>query len=465
MEAADRYKFLPIQVAVKCINQTVNITGIIAEFSLPKRSRGTDYYCTLRIIDESYQKPGMLVNIFAGSSQQLPNVVERGDIVQLFNVMVTAHGDGVNAVFNKKFSSFALYNGKDTDDFVPYQVSSKFPPRDKDKMLLAELRKWLLNSQLIQDSHDFPMLRETKEGNCCSLVCKILLFCEAANQERMVFVWDGTDLPPNSISAKLEDELHNHLPLHHELVPLPRELLCAFPTVGSILRIAYDQSMEKSHLKHLENGRWVKFVNMRLEVHAGLWHGVLTPSTKLRYIRNDDDLIKQRESLYGERMSKNMRRMPFWSFPWPSPITVVDHDDARLNTLMDVLTHSEVTAKYKCIVRVVAAMPWSPENFLSEHGIYVMRLTLEDPTARIHAFVYAEDGETLFDGYPSNAILTQKMNSLLGVILCDDSIVPKCAFRNPPWVQVCLKSYYTSKHDIWGSRQYRIFDTKIVPRV
>ncbi|XP_054791190.1 protection of telomeres protein 1a-like [Prosopis cineraria] len=309
------------------------------------------------------------------------------------------------------------------------------------------------------------MLREIKEGNCFDLACKVLHCCETANHEWMVFIWDGTDFPPNSISANLEDEMHNPLPLHVEPAPLPREILCSFPTVGSILRITYDKNIEKTHLKFLDVDKWVKIVNMHLEVQAGLWHGVWTLTTKLRYTPKDDNLIQERERLYRERMSLSCRKMPFWSLPWTSCITVVDHDAAPFATLMDVLTYSEVTAKFKCIVRVVAAMPWSAEHFCSDGGVYRMRLTLEDPTARIHAFVYAEDGETLFDGYPSNAILTQKMNSLLGVILCDDSIVPKCAFRNPPWVQVCLKSYYTSKHDIWGSRQYRIFDTKIVPRV
>ncbi|KAI9121786.1 hypothetical protein K1719_007176 [Acacia pycnantha] len=464
METADHYKFLSIQDAMKCINQKVNITGIVVDFGLPKPSRGTDYHCTLKIIDESYLKPGMLVNFFAESSQQLPDVVERGDIVQLYNVMVKRHGEEVNAVFNKKISSFALYSGKGCSDFVPYQVSPKLHPRDVDKKLLAELRKWLLNSQLIQDSNNFPMLREINEGDRCNLVCKILHYCETANQERIIFVWDGTDLRPNSISAKQEDELHNPLPLHPELVPLPRELLCTFPRVGSILRISYDKSIEKNHLKLLENDKWVKIVNLHLEVHAGLWHGVFTRSTKLRYMQNDDDLIQQRQILYEERLSWNMRRMPFWSFPWPSYITVIDHDDAPLCTLMDVLTHSEVTAKFRCVVRVVTGMPWSAENFRSNSGIYRMRLTLEDPTARIHAYVYAEDGETLFDGYPCNSILTQKVDSLLGKTPCDDSTEPKRDLRNPPWVQVCLKSCYTSEHDKWGSRQLRIFNTRIVVR-
>lgn len=52
----------------------------------------------------------------------------------------------------------------------------------------------------------------------------------------------------------------------------------------------------------------------------------------------------------------------------------------------------QVTAKFKCVVRFVAAFPWRVEDFRSPHGTYRIRFTLEDPTARVHAFVYAEDG-------------------------------------------------------------------------
>ncbi|XP_028752411.1 protection of telomeres protein 1b-like [Neltuma alba] len=463
MGTPDHCKYLPIRDAVKFINQKVNIAGIILDLGFPRRTRGTDYCCTLRIIDESYGKPGISVNIFAESSERLPRVVASGDVVQFCNVLIQTHGDEVNAIFNKRISSFALYNGKDNDYFVPYQVSSKFHPRDMDKALIDKLRKWLVSFKLIEDSSNFPMLREIKEGDCfVDLACKILHCCETANHEWMVFIWDGTDLPPNSISANPEDEMHDPLPLHLEPEPLPRELLCSFPTVGSILRITYGKDIEKNHLKFLDVSKWVKIVNMHLEVRAGLWHGVFIPTTKLRYTPKDDNLIQERERLYGERMSLNCGKMPFSSLPWTSCITVVDHNDVPFATLMDVLTHSQVTAKFKCIVRVVAAMPWPAEKFRSEHGIYRMRLTLEDPTARIHAYVYAEDGVTLFDGHPDTCILMQKMNMLLGVMSCDDSTVTNCVLRNPPWVQLCIKSYYTSKHDVWGSRKYRIFDTKIV---
>lgn len=51
-----------------------------------------------------------------------------------------------------------------------------------------------------------------------------------------------------------------------------------------------------------------------------------------------------------------------------------------------------MAAKYRCVVRVVAAFPCRAEDLLCNSGRYGLRLTLEDPTARIHAFVYAEDG-------------------------------------------------------------------------
>jgi len=58
----------------------------------------------------------------------------------------------------------------------------------------------------------------------------------------------------------------------------------------------------------------------------------------------------------------------------------------------------KVTAKFKCVVRVVAAMPCQAELLRSSAGTYRMRLTLEDSTARIHAYVIDEDGvRTNFD--------------------------------------------------------------------
>ncbi|XP_027339925.1 protection of telomeres protein 1b isoform X2 [Abrus precatorius] len=425
MGMGDDYKFLRLRDAYSSINQKVNMIAVILEFGFPRPTRGTDYCCSVRIIDETHHETGMAVNIFAENAERLPHVAAAGDVIQLCHVAVKAHGGEVNAVFNKKFSSFALYKGEDGDDFAPYQVSSKFHPRDEDKGFIDKLRKWLVNLRLQDDPSNFPMLGEIKEGNHINLACKILHCCGAAKDQWFMYAWDGSDTPPNAIWSKLE-------------------------------------GIENNHFHLLNVGKWVKFVNIRLEVHSGLWRGVFTSFTKLRYTSNEDCLIGERQRLSDERISLKSRRIPSCSFSVPSCITEVNHDLATPVTLMDVLTHSEVTAKFKCLVRVVAAMPCQADSLCSPAGIYRMRLTLEDPTARIHAFVVAEDGETLFDGYPGIYKLTMKLNRLLGVAECDDSTGVKDTPRNPPWVFICLKSYYISKTEAWGSRHFRIFDTKIV---
>ncbi|KAG8388039.1 hypothetical protein BUALT_Bualt02G0083700 [Buddleja alternifolia] len=261
----------------------------------------------------------------------------------------------------------------------------------------------------------------------------------------------------------LEDEMKNPLPLQLESDPLSRDILCTFPSVGTVLRMIVDRGNEKLGINFLNTNRWVKFVNVKIEVRDALWLAVLMPFSKLCYLRDDDDRVIERQRSYNERVSSKWGRMPFTSFPWASHITETEHPDVPFVTLMNVLTHPEVTkpvalqvtCKFKCVVRVVAVYPWRAEDFRSPNGVYRVRLTLEDPTARIHAFLYAEDGMNFFGDSHSADVLTKKRNMLLGLV--EDG-----AKRNPPWIQCCLKSYYIDKNDVWESRNYRIFSTTFV---
>lgn len=52
----------------------------------------------------------------------------------------------------------------------------------------------------------------------------------------------------------------------------------------------------------------------------------------------------------------------------------------------------QVTCKYRCIVRVVAAYPWQVEDFCSdENRRHRVLLALEDPTATLDAFLCDKD--------------------------------------------------------------------------
>lgn len=123
---------------------------------------------------------------------------------------------------------------------------------------------------------------------------------------------------------------------------------------------------------------------------------------------------------------------------------------------MDVLTCQKVRKKFRCVIRFVAVIPWRVEDFRSPDGVYRVKFTLEDPTARIHVYSYAEDGEKFFNGLSTGG-LKRKLKELLGVPKSDDDGQEEIegGARNPPWVQCCLKS-----HSI--KRRRWIFDTKLV---
>ncbi|PWA36227.1 nucleic acid-binding, OB-fold-like protein [Artemisia annua] len=356
--------------------------------------------CTLKIVDESHPSSGISVNFFAENFEKLPRVESAGDIIQLLRVVIKSHRSWVNVVFDKKLSSFALYEGRCDSKFAPYQVSPKFHPRVQDKKFIERLRKWTVGhqpetgTQPETASSDSLSLKEIKQGNQSNLTCKVIHICEVKQGEWMLFVWDGTDAPPVNIHKKLEEEFDKPLILQLEASPLSRDILCTFPSVGTILRMTADRCNEKLGLHLLKAGKWVQFRNINFEVRSGIWCGILLPKSRFSYLPDDDNLVLHSQRTYNERLKHKWGRMPLSTFPWPSYVTETNHDhkDVSFLTLMEVLSSREATAKFRCVVRVVATLPDRPENFRSSScGTYRIRLTLEDPTARIHAYLYAED--------------------------------------------------------------------------
>ncbi|OVA00701.1 Telomeric single stranded DNA binding POT1/Cdc13 [Macleaya cordata] len=469
----DDYEFVPLKVAVGLgwMGQKVNVLGSVVEFGLRRKSKGTDYVYTLKIVDDSYQDPAVAVNFFAQKIEELPHVKSAGDIIQLSHVVMQSYDGEVYISFNKKFSSFALFDAKPSNDFNPYQVSSYFQAKDCAKEFITRLRAWLCSFQVDAGTNKYLLsLKEIKERECFDLICKVLNVSEVSSDKWMLFVWDGTDTPPLNFETKLSDEAaETPLPLQLENPPLLRDILCTFPRVGSILRVFV--SCEQFDLHLICSGQWVRLRSIICQVNSSFWLGDLMPSSKLRLLSEEDSVVAQRLRSYNERISSKWGRLPLCSSLSPSLVTATDHEHAPCVTLMDLLTYSEVTGKFKCVVRVISLYPCRAEHFRSPIGKreYRMRLTLEDPTARIHAFLYGEDGVKFFDGYPPIEVLRKKRNQLLGITTDEEEEgsssndeEEKNVSINPPWVQCCLKSYYSDKSDTWGSRNYRIFGTRIV---
>ncbi|KAL6845837.1 hypothetical protein ACP4OV_024412 [Aristida adscensionis] len=451
-----QYVYLPIADAVKALGFRVCLFAVVAEIGAALRSRGTDYSLTLRIMDQS-RPAGISVTFFADNTALLPCVRSSGDVISLHDVLITMQGEAF-ATFNKKFSSFALFEGKVSTECRPYQTSVKYHGSKYDNEMLTQMRMWLVNHP--PGLKDLEVeLRSIQSDSPCDLVCKVLHVCETSSGEWIFYIWDGTDAPATEFQIISDSEAVESSRLHLEEAPLPREVLCTMPCVGTVLRFFVNRSLRETF--HLQRKiYWARFCNITCKQEFGMWKGILLPSSRVRLLSHEDGSVLDRLRMYDTRIGNQVNRQPMASLHGTSHVSDVEYAAAGYTTLMESLTHGQVTHKFKTLVRVVAAYPCRASDLCSLlAGDFCLRLTLEDPTARIHAYVHKDDGASFFGGFLTAEGLIEKMNKLLGMPEDHDEGAPLT--RNPPWIWCCLKSYRLDKNDPWGSRRYRIFGTEI----
>ncbi|KAL8160688.1 hypothetical protein V2J09_002225 [Rumex salicifolius] len=446
---------LSIAQALPAVRQKVRIAGVIVDKSPGKRSSGTDYHCSVRIVDTSEYKTGILVNLFAETLDNLPQIEMVGDIITLSCVEIKAFNGKVNAVFNKRTSAFAIYEGKYAQKVAPYHCSPNYHTHEEDKQVVDALWNWLNNAQFDTVSN-VSFLRYLCEGKPVVLVCKILHVHEVNQDDLLLFIWDGTDAPPCLINEKLDNEEEFPLPLQPEVERLSMDIICKFPTVGTVLRVQIDRRIWKMDTSFLLVDRWIYLIHLAVGVHAGLWYGTFEPCTRVRHVPNEDSNVVKCLSNSGDRLSSQWGRMPFVGHIWSSTITETENEDIGLVTLMDIIKHPHDNGKFRSVVRVMAMLPSNPIDFLTPRGDYSVRLTLEDPTTRIHAYLYQEDAEKFFGGYPGIERLANMRNKLLGI----SSEGAEDGPRNPEWLLCCIKSFY--HQDIApGKRLFGILDNSL----
>lgn len=139
---------------------------------------------------------------------------------------------------------------------------------------------------LLRGAFIITLARCHRITSSCFCLGKICLFTLISYKRNLMHLF---------MNRRLEDEINSPLPLTLAPLSLPRELLCTFPDVGTILLIIADPALVKSQLDVLNSGKWVKIVNLHFEVHAGLWCGIFMPQTRLRYTPNEDSLIIKRQ--------------------------------------------------------------------------------------------------------------------------------------------------------------------------
>ncbi|XP_039128071.1 protection of telomeres protein 1a-like [Dioscorea cayenensis subsp. rotundata] len=295
-------------------------------------------------------------------------------------------------------------------------------------------------------------MKDIKIGVEIDLVCKVLYVVELSTNEWMLFVWDGTDAPPVTFTQELDAEGESPLPLHFEIMPYNMTI----PPVGSILRVVVGKHFKE--VVQLQSGsQWIKLCNMTFITECGFWKGLLQNICKIRFLGEADANVKLNIREYENRVTSRVRQ-PLACSHQPSNITELDfedYDDVPYFSLRESLLCSERSQRFKSIVRVLAAHPWRTHELQLDQDCCQISLTLEDPTARIRAYV--KDAEKFFGHCQNAEIISSKLKKLLGT-RDNDEAGPSDSTRDPPWVWCCIKSYFVNgiNADPWIDERYWI---------
>lgn len=423
MAMPEQYQYYRLQDAAISVGQKVNFYGVVREYDQPKKTRGSDFICTMTVEDMSFNSPGLRVLVFSSGLDGLPQVKSIGDVIRFHRVAINIHNVAPQAVARiKTGASFLLFDGTDGSGYTPYQTSSRnYTMQDYDRQILDLIRTWTKSQPLSSGSCDYLVpISGIKEGSYFDLCCKILAVDQESDHAIIMYVWDGTDAPPAYLMALLDTQRRDIHPdlgdmkLGH-LPPLPRELLQSFPSVGTVLAVV---STEELPLQPPERGSWVKFRNLTCRVQFGIYEAVFVHESKISLLPSNHELVKKCERSFNDRLNDHLGRLSQWA---PKPlhsITVTDYENVPFSTLREILTHSQVTFKFRSLVRVIAILPSAVEEFsvLQKSGdmegpldttsemmqrdqsekssseyMYRMRLDLEDATGRIQAYLCGED--------------------------------------------------------------------------
>ncbi|KAG0504448.1 hypothetical protein KC19_8G001300 [Ceratodon purpureus] len=481
-----KYSYTPLAEAVMRVGQKVNFYGVVAEYEQPKPTRGRDLLCTMTVIDMSYNSPGLRVLFFAPEVDMMPRVRDLGDVIRFHRVQMKSHLGAPQANGNPNMgSSFAVLRGCEGGDYVPYHDSSRSgcTMEASDRNIVGLLRTWASTHPIDTLAGTSKYMKQIKDVNVDSyfdVCCKILFVSEqGAENSAVMYVWDGTDASPACLDPSDQGESGDpgqDLWSAKQLA-VPVDVMRGFPALGTVLPLDPSCMAEDDFGPQLPvAGDWVKLRNIGCRVRKGLYEGVLHRGSKIGILSPSAQAVQNCERAYEERLASDALRLPQWCPQPPQSMLVTGYDHVKLSALREVLTYPEATYKFRCMVRVMATRPSDVLDFCvpkddgaaqprvhPEQGefVFAVRLTLEDPTARLHAFLYGEDAVEFFAGCPAAnlrqqghtvGVLKRKVDRLLGVT--------ERGPRNPPWVTCCLKSYYLDKDHPRETRRYRVFGTR-----
>uniref|UniRef100_H2Z6G0 Protection of telomeres protein 1 n=1 Tax=Ciona savignyi TaxID=51511 RepID=H2Z6G0_CIOSA len=195
------------------INQS-NVYGVVVDFMQTRKSKGQDYFCILRIIDETHHEgEGVKVMLFSPNADLLPEV-DHWDIIRLHRLKPSFYNTNLALVSQKGWAwvvwpkSGPVDNGK--------SVSREYTVLDKDKQRVNDLRKWITQYNPAATSHDIYIENITMDSYF-NIMCQVIGVAKIRENLTILQVWDKTTPPSKLSKVHCEDVEMVFMP-HAELL-------------------------------------------------------------------------------------------------------------------------------------------------------------------------------------------------------------------------------------------------------
>lgn len=515
--------------------QRAHIYGIVAEKYQPQITRSGDTYLKLKLFDESLNSdyvdekprkgmkrvnpPFIEIACFANNKEDLPILAQVGDVIRFHRLEVSfyrpnsrnnQYGGGREEgtiQFVAKIGQFTRGNAYSKTHFVlfsgePAQIvdadsakqksSNDITFTDEDQQRIENLIAWKNTPECLGmpkiaylGKYDRRIQDIQRERNY-DLHVKILDVGYRDGYPEVIFVWDGSDAAPMSLSTpdfpQLVDEAEIPGPMYwlpidqdvnptqdviergQDFPPSTRRMLeemgdavsygSAFPVY--IRGFDFSDEMPKK-------GQWVKLRNLTAGVHGAQLNGAFFANSKwMVEARGHPTWLDQVQFRQKANIVANWA--PNVGVDSPN-ITMIKHPQVKWDTIRSALL-KEAPNRHRLYVRVQSFWPedekqWCVKNPVTNEWEYVFKMLVEDATGILRVTVSPEEGKYFFRGLPPcdlsanratlHQLRTRKHTLLNGSNGTDN------------WIQICVRQYLPARKRTRNEkRTWELFGTAMV---
>ncbi|XP_077452840.1 protection of telomeres protein 1 [Stigmatopora argus] len=226
--------------------QVFNVYGVVLFFKQPFKSRGTDFFSSLKITDQSEQK--IRCTLFCSRMESHPQIFQSGDIVRLHRVKAQSFNDSLTLINTFGFSALT-FDGTMDADTEPRSSSKTFHFTEEDRRTVTELRSWAASRNLV--SQDLSIrLANAQPKMYFNLTCQLLAKAPIDATCTLLRVWDGTQCPHALLKVTVDANIIEGITSFSE----EREKLIANVLV-------FDNHVQST--EHLKPGDFLRIFNVR----------------------------------------------------------------------------------------------------------------------------------------------------------------------------------------------------------